>query len=125
MNNYIQCNSTTISFILYFSYYSDIVFISGLYEGDECCGSLINFQNETSPTGAFERISTVPVFYMSKGYAFSRDISPPNRIFRQEAKDLQLELVWTEPGGDYDYGRGESGTKIEILVVRVETTFQR
>ena len=67
---------------------------------------------------------------MSKGYAFSRDISPPNRIsdlqlFRQEEKDLQLELVWTEPGGDYDYGRGESGTKIEILVVRVETTFQR
>jgi hypothetical protein len=94
--------------------------IPGLEEGAECCGSLINFKNETSPTGAFERISTGPVFYMRKGYAFSRDISPPNRIsdiqlFRQEDKELQLELVWTAPGGDYDYGRGESGTKEEHL----------
>ena len=60
---------------------------------------------------------------MSNGHAFSRDISPLIRIldfqlFRQEEKDLQLELVWTTLGGDFDHGRGESGTKNDCFVLK-------
>ena len=58
---------------------------------------------------------------MSNGYVFSRDISPPIQIsdlqlFWQEEKDLQLELKWTTAGGDFDYGRGESGPKEDFFV---------
>ena len=35
--------------------------------GPECCGSKINFANNTSPTGAFHRITTGPAFYVPKG----------------------------------------------------------
>ena len=35
--------------------------------GSECCGSKIDFSNNTSPTGAFQRITTGPSFYVAKG----------------------------------------------------------
>ena len=35
--------------------------------GTECCGSKIDFSNNTSPTGAFQRITTGPSFYVAKG----------------------------------------------------------
>ena len=89
-----------------------ISIVSGPAEGDECCGSIIDFRNETSPTGAFQRISTGPAFYVAKGFPLSRDICPPNRISDfeltlQEEKTLDLELAWTAPGGDYDFDRGD------------------
>ena len=28
------------------------------------------------------------------------------------------ELVWTTPGGDFDYGRGESGPKKDCFVLK-------
>ena len=79
---------------------------------DECCGSIINFRNETSPTGSFQRISTGPAFYVAQGFPLARDISPPSRIsdftlVEQEDASLHLELSWTAPGGDYDFDRGE------------------
>ena len=89
-----------------------ISIVSGPAEGDECCGSIIDFRNETSPTGAFQRISTGPAFYVAKGFPLSRDICPPNRISDfeltvQEEQTLDLELAWTAPGGDYDFDRGD------------------
>ena len=35
--------------------------------GSECCGSRIDFSNNTSPTGAFQRITSGPSFYVAKG----------------------------------------------------------
>ena len=90
-----------------------ISIVSGLpAEGDECCGSIIDFRNETSPTGAFQRISTGPAFYVAKGFPLSQDICPPNRISDfeltlQEENTLHLELAWTAPGGDYDFDKGD------------------
>ena len=90
-----------------------ISIVSGPAEGDECCGSIIDFRNETSPTGAFQRISTGPAFYVAKGFPLSKDICPPNRISDfeltlQEENTLHLELAWTAPGGDYDFDRGDT-----------------
>ena len=57
--------------------------------------------------------SSGPAFYVSKGFSLTSDFAPPSRIsdlslYQYEEKELQLELSWTAPGGDYDYGRGES-----------------
>lgn len=76
----------------------------------ECCGSVIDFKNETSPTGSFERISTGPAFYVPRGFPLTKDISPPSRIIdfqvtNQDEPSLTLSLSWTSPGGDYDYGK--------------------
>ena len=35
--------------------------------GPECCGSSIDFGNNTSPAGAFLRLTTGPTFYVAKG----------------------------------------------------------
>ena len=53
-----------------------------------------------------------PAFYLGRGVPLTTDISPPNRVldFRLTAahKDsLAVELAWTAPGGDYDFGKGE------------------
>jgi len=84
--------------------------------GAECCGSVIDFGNYTSPTGSFQRISTGPAFYVNKGYSLTKDISPPSRIIdftllNQEDESLTLHLAWTAPGGDFDY---EKAHKYEI-----------
>lgn len=84
--------------------------------GAECCGSIIDFGNYTSPTGSFQRISTGPAFYVNKGFSLTRDISPPSRIIdftllKKEDESLTLHLAWTAPGGDFDY---EKAHKYEI-----------
>lgn len=84
--------------------------------GAECCGSVIDFGNYTSPTGSFQRISTGPAFYVNKGYSLTKDISPPSRIIdftllQKEDESLTLHLAWTAPGGDFDY---EKAHKYEI-----------
>merc|ERR1712106_972182 len=84
--------------------------------GAECCGSIIDFGNYTSPTGSFQRISTGPAFYVNKGYSLTKDISPPSRVIdftllNKEDEALNLHLAWTAPGGDFDY---EKAHKYEI-----------
>ena len=45
--------------------------LSDLHTGTECCGSIIDFGNKTSPTGTFTRITSGPAFYVSKGQSKS------------------------------------------------------
>jgi len=77
-----------------------------------CCGSFINYQNETSPTGSFHRFATGPAFYVPRGFPLTKDISPPTRIIdfqviNQLGSSLNINLSWTAPGGDYDFGKAE------------------
>ena len=81
--------------------------------GPECCGSSIDFGNNTSPTGSFTRLSTGPAFYVARGFSPTRDISPPNRISdlslqSQQDDQLTIRLAWTAPGGDLDEGKGDA-----------------
>ena len=50
--------------------------LADVHTGTECCGSLIDFGNNTSPTGTFTRITTGPAFYVSKG-EYSSFLLPP------------------------------------------------
>ena len=43
------------------------IYFVGTQTGTECCGSIIDFENNTSPTGAFQRITAGPAFYVAKG----------------------------------------------------------
>ena len=43
------------------------IYFLGTQTGTECCGSIIDFENNTSPTGAFQRITAGPAFYVAKG----------------------------------------------------------
>ena len=43
------------------------IYFPGTQTGTECCGSIIDFENNTSPTGAFQRITAGPAFYVAKG----------------------------------------------------------
>ena len=53
-----------------------ILSLADVHTGTECCGSLIDFGNNTSPTGTFTRITTGPAFYVSKG-EYSSFLLPP------------------------------------------------
>jgi hypothetical protein len=51
-------------------------------------------------------------FYRSTGIQKSGDQMPPNRIsdlhVSMKAKmSLNIQLEWTAPGGDHDFGRGK------------------
>jgi hypothetical protein len=54
-----------------------------------------------------------PAFYLARGVPLTADLSPPNRILdlRLAAANndsLTVELTWTAPGGDFDFGKGEA-----------------
>ena len=53
-----------------------------------------------------------PAFYLGRGVPLTTDISPPNRVLdlrltAAHKDSLAVELAWTAPGGDYDFGKGE------------------
>ncbi len=53
-----------------------------------------------------------PAFYLARGVPLTADLLPPNRILdlRLAAANndsLTVELTWTAPGGDFDFGKGE------------------
>jgi hypothetical protein len=86
--------------------------LAGPSEAVECCGSRVAFGNATAPTGAFHRLVAGPAFYLARGVPLTADLSPPNRILdlRLAAANndsLTVELTWTAPGGDFDFGKGE------------------
>ena len=78
-----------------------------------CCGSRIDYKNATVPTGPFLRIATGASFYVARGFSFTEDTAPPSRILdlrlvHTEKDSLMVGLEWTAPGGDYDFGKGET-----------------
>jgi hypothetical protein len=86
--------------------------LSGPSEPAECCGSRIAFGNATVPTGAFHRLVAGPAFYLGRGVPLTADLSPPNRVLdlrltAAHNDSLTVDLAWTAPGGDYDFGKGE------------------
>jgi hypothetical protein len=87
--------------------------LSGPSEPTECCGSRIAFGNVTVPTGAFHRLVAGPAFYLGRGVPLTADLSPPNRVLdlrlvAAHNDSLTVDLAWTAPGGDYDFGKGET-----------------
>jgi hypothetical protein len=87
--------------------------LSGPSEPTECCGSRIAFGNATVPTGAFHRLVAGPAFYLGRGVPLTADLSPPNRVLdlrlaAAHNDSLTVDLAWTAPGGDYDFGKGET-----------------
>jgi hypothetical protein len=102
----------------YIVYEENLIFflsvcLSGPSEPAECCGSRIAFGNATVPTGAFHRLVAGPAFYLGRGVPLTADLSPPNRVLdlRLTAAHndaLTVDLAWTAPGGDYDFGKGET-----------------
>ena len=94
--------------------------LPGHQTGAECCGSRIDFGNDTSPTGAFQRVVAGPSFYLFEGVSPPRDLAPPSRVAdlrlldtasASEDSSLAIQLAWTAPGGDLDQGKGECGNK--------------
>jgi len=86
--------------------------MAGPAEATECCGSRIAFGNATAPTGAFHRLVAGPAFYLSRGVPLTADLSPPNRVLdlrltAAHNDSLTVDLAWTAPGGDFDFGKGE------------------
>ena len=85
---------------------------AGHQTGAECCGSRIDFGNDTSPTGAFQRVVAGPSFYLFEGVSPPRDLAPPSRVADLRLLDtasedsLAIQLAWTAPGGDLDQGKG-------------------
>ena len=83
------------------------------------------------PTGSFRRFVTSPSFYVKVGVEPGKDVVPPSRVTDlslapanttslepvtnsssvlhepTNSTSLDLELVWTAPGADYDSGRVE------------------
>ena len=99
-----------------FSYNFTISLFPGHQTGAECCGSRIDFGNDTSPTGAFQRVVAGPSFYLFEGVSPPRDLAPPSRVAdlrlldtasASEDSSLAIQLAWTAPGGDLDQGKGE------------------
>ena len=83
-----------------------------------CCGSRIEFGNMTAPAGSFLRIAAGPSFYLGTGIPLTADLAPPSRISdlqlveversgAPEVGNLSVNLKWTSPGGDFDFGKGK------------------
>ena len=60
---------------------------------------------------AFSKQAVGQSFFISRGLEDSEDSLPPNRIsdlrvVRKIKSSLDIQLEWTAPGGDQDYGKG-------------------
>jgi hypothetical protein len=54
-----------------------------------------------------------PAFYLGRGVPLTADLSPPNRVLdlrltAAHNDSLTVDLAWTAPGGDFDFGKGET-----------------
>ena len=60
---------------------------------------------------AFSKQAVGNSFFISRGREDLEDTLPPNRISdlrvaRKTKSSLDIQLEWTAPGGDQDYGKG-------------------
>ena len=84
---------------------------ASLSVGDsDCCGSSVPSSSTTS-LSASHQLTAATSFYLESHSEV--DTAPPNRIsdlrVSREAADTNvITLRWTAPGGDWNYGRGES-----------------
>ena len=77
----------------------------------DCCGSSVPSGNKTKSVHPFDQLAIGYSFYKSMGNLEFKDYSPPNRIIdlriSMKAKSsLNIQLEWTAPGGDQDFGKG-------------------
>lgn len=73
-----------------------------------CCGSRLFPKNSLSiPVAPYSMVVPGPALYLGQG--LGEDLAPPNRIsdlalVAEAGTNLEVELAWTAPGGDWDYG---------------------
>ena len=75
----------------------------------DCCGSLLQPPGSpASPVPPYSLVLPGPALYLGPG--LGGDLAPPNRvtdlkIVAKRPLSLEVELRWTAPGGDWDYGK--------------------
>ena len=77
----------------------------------DCCGSTIPQENKTKTIQPFHQMSVGYSFFKLNGIPKLEDHFPPNRILdlhvSMKAKSsLNIQLEWTAPGADHDFGTG-------------------
>ena len=89
-----------------------MLYISGVNNSlIDCCGSALQYQQGMKAVTAFSKQAVGQSFFISRGLEDSEDSLPPNRIsdlrvVRKIKSSLDIQLEWTAPGGDQDYGKG-------------------
>ena len=74
-----------------------------------CCGSSLQPPGSpASPVPPYSLVLPGPALYLGPG--LGGDLAPPNRvtdlkIVAKRPLSLEVELTWTAPGGDWDYGK--------------------
>ena len=74
-----------------------------------CCGSSLQPPGSpASPLPPYSLVLPGPALYLGPG--LGGDLAPPNRvtdlkIVAKRPLSLEVELTWTAPGGDWDYGK--------------------
>ena len=75
----------------------------------DCCGSSLQPPGSSaSPVPPYSLVLPGPALYLGPG--LGGDLAPPNRvtdlkIVAKRPLSLEVELSWTAPGGDWDYGK--------------------
>ena len=75
----------------------------------DCCGSSLQPPGSpASPVPPYSLVLPGPALYLGPG--LGGDLAPPNRvtdlkIVAKRPLSLEVELRWTAPGGDWDYGK--------------------
>ena len=75
----------------------------------DCCGSTLQPPGSpASPLPPYSLVLPGPALYLGPG--LGGDLAPPNRvtdlkIVAKRPLSLEVELRWTAPGGDWDYGK--------------------
>ena len=74
-----------------------------------CCGSTLQPPGSpAAPVPPYSLVLPGPALYLGPG--LGGDLAPPNRvtdlkIVAKRPLSLEVELTWTAPGGDWDYGK--------------------
>ena len=74
----------------------------------DCCGSMLYpLSTLSAPLPPFSMTVAGPALYLGAG--FGGDLAPPSRITNlalnsEDQHSLSVNLAWTAPGGDWDYG---------------------
>ena len=77
----------------------------------DCCGSTIQYPQNMEAISSFSQLALGFSFFTSREMEDIDDLIPPNRIsdlrIVKKARDsLEIQLEWSAPGGDQDYGTG-------------------